>query len=253
MALIKTKQEIARMRVAGRILAAVLKKLSEHARPGISLASIDALAHRLIVEAGATPSFLGYRPDGASRPYPASVCVSLNDVVVHGVPTARVLKSGDVLKIDLGVRYRGYHADAAVTLSIGYVTAEAERLIAATRDALGRAIILVRPGAHLGDIGFAVAHVARRRGFAVVRGLTGHGIGSALHEEPSVFNEGKKGKGIILRTGMTLAIEPMFCAGTGEIVQREDEGYATADGSIAAHFEHTVLITASGAEVLTVL
>lgn len=251
MSLIKSLDEIKKIELAGKILSSVLKQVAGAALEGTSLLFLDALARKLIREAGTEPSFLGYQPHGAERPYPAVICASLNEVVVHGVPTDRKLKSGDILTIDLGVRYDGWNADAAVTVSIGEVSAKAKKLIDVTRRALALGIQAVKPGKHLGDIGAAIQSYVAKHGFSVVKGLTGHGIGRELHEEPSVLNEGKRGEGLLLKPGMALAIEPMVAAGRGDIIQLDDDGYATADGSMSAHFEHTIILTERGAKTVT--
>lgn len=251
MPLIKTPAEIKKIAAAGTILKAVLVQVAAAARPGTTLLALDELAERLIREAGAEPAFLGYKPGGAKKPYPATLCTSLDEVVVHGVPSRHSLKPGTLLKLDLGVRYRGYHADAAVTVIIGAVGDREQSLVAATRGALAAGIRAARPGNTLGDIGHAIQSHVERAGFKVVRGLTGHGIGRGLHEEPSVLNEGKLGGGMELKAGMALAIEPMVSAGSPHLRQLPDESYATRDGSQSAHFEHTVLITDRGPKILT--
>ncbi len=253
MGLIKKPKEIEQMRVAGKILAGVLARLIGESREGVSLLALDQLAQELTVKQGGESSFLGYRPEGAARPYPKTICASLNNVIVHGVPTSRKLKNGDLLKLDLGVKFNGYHADAALTLAIGKVTPDAQKLLEVTRAALNAAISAARAGGRLHDIGFAVESVARSSGFFVATGLTGHGIGRRLHESPSVPNEGKSGTGMVLRPGMVLALEPMLNIGTAEIRQLADESYGTADGQLSAHFEHTILITRGDAEILTSL
>lgn len=253
MAYIKTKEEIELMRQSGQILAGVIEKVGQNAREGVSLIQLDRLANRLIKEAGATPAFLGYQPEGAEKPYPATICASLNEVVVHGVPTGRILKSGDILKLDFGLFYKGFCSDSAITVAIGEISEEAAHLIETTKKALYAGIREARIGNRLGDIGFAIQSVVERNSFKVVRGLTGHGIGKALHEEPVVYNSGQTGKGLILKSGMVLAIEPMTATGNDRIVQRKDESYATADSSLSAHFEHTVAVTESGPQILTVV
>ncbi len=251
MSLIKNDDEIKKIELAGKILSSVLKQVATAALEGTSLLFLDALARKLIKEAGAEPSFLGYQPHGAGKPYPAVICASLNEVVVHGVPTERHLKSGDVLKIDLGVRYDGWNADAAITVGIGELSPKAKNLIEVTRRALTLGIQAAKPGKHLGDIGAAIQSYVTRNGFSVVKGLTGHGIGRELHEEPAVLNEGKRGAGLLLEPGMALAIEPMVSAGSGEIVKLLDDGYATADNSLSAHFEHTIVLTERGSKIVT--
>lgn len=241
------------MRAAGKILAETLRQLIGFAQEGITLLDLDDLARNIIQKAGAKPAFLGYAPEGAKRPFPGTLCASLNQVVVHGVPTTRPLKPGDLLKLDLGVVFDEFYADAAISVGVGNISRQASELIHATRKALEAGIAAARSGNTLGDIGFVISKTAAEHGFKVVKGLTGHGIGAELHEEPVVLNEGKPGKGLTLKTGMTLAIEPMFSIGTNKVVQLDDDSYVTADGSLSAHFEHTVVITEKGAEVLTVI
>lgn len=251
--LIKTADEITCMADGGRILAAVLETLTRETREGVTLVELDRRAEELIRAAGAEPAFLGYKPHGAARPFPNTLCTSVNEVVVHGVPARRRLIAGDIVKLDLGVRYEGYFADAATTIAIGTVSEAAARLIDATRRALERGIRLARPGARLGDIGHVIEKTVKRAKFHVVRGLTGHGIGKELHEEPSVFNYGTPGTGLALISGMVLAIEVMTGERSGDIIQRPDESYATRDGSLSAHFEHTVAVTADGPRILTAI
>lgn len=248
---LKSPEEIEIMATGGKKLAIVMAEVEKNAREGVTLLQLDALAFKLIKEAGATPAFLGYKPEGASRAYPATICASLNNVVVHGIPTKRVLKSGDVLKLDFGLRYEGLCLDAAVTVGIGEISHMAKKLIQVTKDALAEAIRFVKPGKQLGDIGYAIEHYVTRHHLEVVRGLTGHGIGKNLHEEPTVFNFGSRGHGLKLKPGLIIAIEPMVAIGIGDIVQLPDESYATRDGSLSAQFEHTVAITETGVRVLT--
>ncbi|OGY97692.1 MAG: type I methionyl aminopeptidase [Candidatus Liptonbacteria bacterium RIFCSPLOWO2_01_FULL_56_20] len=251
MASLKTSAEIGAMAEAGRRLAEVLSLLAAEVRPGVATMHFEELGRKLIRERGAEPAFLGYRPHWSERSYPYALCVSLNDTVVHGRPGAYVIREGDLVKLDLGVKYGGWYVDAACTVGAGRITPEAQKLITATKTALERAIEETRPGRTLGDIGWAIEQVARRAGFSVARSLTGHGIGRELHEEPSVLNVGRRGKGEELTPGMVLAIEPMIVAGQGEVKERKDESVATADGSLAAHFEHTVAITKQGPRILT--
>lgn len=250
--LIKTKEEIEKIRKAGRILAQVAKVVLSRAEEGITLKTLDNIARELIEKAGAKPAFLGYWPYGAKKPYPCSICTSVNDTVVHGVPNDYKLRSGDVLKLDFGVLLDGWHADAAWTVGIGQIDPNANKLIKVAEKALFAGIKQSKAGKALGDIGWAINSIAKDYGFSVMQGLTGHGIGKELHEEPSVFNEGQKGRGLILETGMVLAIEPMVSAGTNKIIQKGDDSFATADGSISAHFEHTIAITKNGPEILTI-
>ncbi len=245
-------EEIAKIREAGRILARTAKEVLAAAREGIILRQLDELARELIEKAGAKPAFLGYRPEGAKKPYPAAICTSVNEIIVHGIPTDYKLKSGDLLKLDFGVIVDGYYADAAWSVGIGPIAPEASRLMDTAKKALYEAIKEARPGKTLGDIGFAIQSIVKAAGFYVIKGLTGHGVGRLLHEDPSVYNFGEKGKGMRLAPGLVLAIEPMIALGTENIVQQSDDGYATADGSLSAHFEHTVAITHNGPEIVTI-
>src|SRR3989344_2922884 len=248
---LKSKKEIETMAAGGKILAGVLEEGRRAAKEGMSLLELDALASQLIKKSGAEPAFLGYRPEGADKPYPATICASVNEVVVHGVPTKYVLKKGDVLKIDVGLGYGGLFVDTATTVMIEPVTEMARRLVKATEESLGIAMREAKPGRHLEDIGFAVNKFVSRNRFKVVRSLTGHGIGKEFHEEPVIYNFGVKGRGPVLAPGMVMAIEPIISAGSDKIIQLKDESYATADGSISAHFEHTVAITEKGPVILT--
>jgi methionyl aminopeptidase len=248
---IRTPAEIKKIAASGSILAEVMKKIIPGIREGTKLSDLDKLTESLIRKAGAKPAFLNYRPAGARKPYAASICTSLNEVIVHGFPNDYKLKSGDVLKLDFGVLYKGFYADAAITILIGEVSAIARRLTEATREALSRAIKKCEPGSTLGDVGLEIENTAKKYGFKSIKGLTGHGIGTKLHEEPEILNYGQKGKGLKLKPGMVLALEPMFSAGTDEIVQQSDDSWATADNGLSAHFEHTVAITEKGPQILT--
>lgn len=249
--LIKTADEIKKMTRAGEILVIGRKAVKEAIAPGVTGKQLDAIFRQAVERAGGTPIFLGYRPDGADKPYPASICFSVNDVIVHGTPSDKKLKEGDVVSIDMGAGYQGYCADSAFTVGVGKISPAAQKLIEATRESLELAIKAARPGATLGDIGYVIQSHIKKAGFKVAQGLTGHGIGAHLHEEPYVFNEGKPGTGLKLEPGMCFAFEPMVAIGTGKIVQLEDESYAIADGSLSAHFEHTIVVTEKGAKVLT--
>lgn len=249
--LIKTAEQIKNIKIAGKILASVAKELKKNIAEGVVLKDLDKLAKKLIEDAGAEPTFLGYQPHGADHPFPASICASLNEIVVHGIPDNYKLKSGDILKLDFGVSYQGLIADAAFTVGIGKVSSENQKLMETTKRALMLGIKECRPGKTLGDIGWAINNYVKKNGFKVVKGLCGHGVGVELHEEPSVFNEGEKNTGLQLKPGMVLALEPMVSAGDPYIVQTEQESYATRDGSVSAHFEHTVLITEREPEILT--
>src|SRR3989338_3747594 len=249
--MIKKPEEIKKIAVAGKILAAAAKELLKIADVGVSLKKLDQFAKNFIIKAGAQPAFLGYHPYGAKKPYPNSICTSVNEIIVHGLPTERKLKSGDLLKLDFGVIYDGYYADAAWTLGIGNISPITQKLIATTRKALEIAIKECIPGKTLGDIGYAINNFVKKNKFKVLKGLTGHGIGKELHEEPTVFNDGRKGSGLKLRPGMVLAIEPMVSAGSDQIIQLPDDSYATADNSLSAHFEHTIVITDKEPIILT--
>jgi methionyl aminopeptidase len=249
--LIKTQEQIKKIKVSGKILASVAKELKKNIAVGVMLKDLDILARKLMEEAGAEPAFLGYQPHGADHPFPASICASLNEVVVHGVPNKYKLKSGDILKLDFGVSYQGFITDSAFTVGVGEISKEAQKLMDVTKHSLMLGIKECRAGKTLGDIGWAINDYVQRNGFKVVKGLCGHGVGIELHEEPSVFNEGQKNTGLQLKPGMVLALEPMVSAGDPYIVQTDQESYATRDGSLSAHFEHTVLITERNPEILT--
>ncbi|MEK9150475.1 MAG: type I methionyl aminopeptidase [Patescibacteria group bacterium] len=257
---LKTPEEIEKIAVSGKILSVILKAVAESAVIGARLRELDELARRLVAQTekrlgvSVKPAFLGYLSEGSLKPYPAAICTSVNDVIVHGYPSDYRLKSGDVLKLDFGINYDGYYSDAAVTIGIGEIYPQARKLIKITKTALGKAIKIIKPGRHLGDIGWAISDYvksASRGKFTVIEGLTGHGVGIKLHEEPTVYNYGLKGSGKKLEEGMVLAIEPMVSAGSEKIIQKKDDSYATSDGSLSAHFEHTVAVTDSGARILT--
>ena len=249
---IKTPQEIKIMKQGGRILATVMRELQKMAVPGITTNDLDRAAEALVLKLGGQCSFKGYRSEGKGNPYPACICVSVNDEVVHMPPSDRVLKQGDVLAIDMGVLYQGFHTDMAITAPVGKVSPEASRLIRATKKALKRGIKKVRPGNTLGDIGNTIQRYVESQGFGVVRDLCGHGIGRDIHEDPKIVNYGKRGEGLALAEGMVICLEPMVAAGDFKLKKSADGfGYLTADGSLSAHFEATVAITKRGAEVLT--
>ena len=248
---LKSPREIEGIAVSGKILSNVFEKVLREVKIGVSLKYLNDLADKFIRETGAKPAFLGYKPSGAKHPYGASICASVNDVIVHGFPNNYKLKDGDILKLDFGVKYRGFYSDAATTVGIGEVSKEIGQLIKAAKVALEEAIKSAKAGNHLGDIGFVIAQTAKKYGVKVVEGLTGHGIGFDLHEDPSVYNFGERGKGIELKAGIVLAIEPMFAIGKNKIIQKADESWATADGSLSAHFEHTVAITEGKSKILT--
>ncbi len=244
---IRTAKEIAKMRRSGEALRGVLDALREAVKPGVTTLDLEKLAEAKIAAAGAVAAFKGYHD------YPCVLCTSINSEVVHGIPSAkRVLREGDVVSIDCGLIIDGYYADSAVTVPVGKISEEAARLLTTTEQSLGAAIEAVRPGATLGDVGAAVQKVAEAAGFSIVREFVGHGIGRQMHEEPQIPNYGVPGQGIRLREGMVLAIEPMVNAGKHAVRVLEDGWTAvTADGSLSAHFEHTVAVRAEGCDVLT--
>ncbi len=248
---LKTPQQIAAMRRAGRVVAAVLRVLRPAVRPGVSTAELDAIAAKELARHGATSNFLHY----GHPPFPAVICTSINDEVVHGIPgKKRVLREGDIVGIDAGAIVDGWHGDAAITVAVGKVSPEAERLIRVTQRALELGIAEAWPGKRLGDIGAAIQRWAGSQGYAVVRQYGGHGIGRAMHEDaPFVPNWGEPDRGLPMKEGLTVAIEPMVNAGGAE-TRRLPDGWTvvTADGSLSAHFEHTIAVTAHGPEILTV-
>lgn len=251
MGIIKTKKEIETMAEAGRRLAYILDILKNSVHAGMETREIDDIAFKMIKEAGCKPAFLGYKPGGAKKGYPATSCVSVNADVVHGIPSDYVIKDGDIVKIDLGLIYDKFYSDAALTVGIGAIGIKNRKLIEVTKKAMELGIAEAKQGNTLGDIGYAIERHVKSNGFSIVDLLTGHGIGRALHEEPSVYNFGKKGGGKKLVPGMVLAIEPMVAAGSGEVAQNEDDSFTVADGSMTAHFENTIAIMEEGPVVLT--
>ena len=243
----KSSQELDKMRRAGRITAEARDRVAEAIRPGITTGDLDAVAEEAIRSAGAVPSFKGYRG------FPASLCTSVNEEIVHGIPGRRILREGDLIALDVGAIWEGYHGDSAVSLFVGEPPSdEAEKLVRVTEEALEAGISQIRAGGHLSDIGHAVQQVAEGAGFSVVREYVGHGIGQALHEDPQIPNYGPPGRGVELRPGLVIAVEPMVNVGGWETRALED-GWTvvTADGSLSAHFEHTIAVTEDGPEVLT--
>ena len=242
----KSDQEIERMARAGAVVADVLTLLGERAKPGVTTAELDEIAEEHIRAQGGFPTFKGYRG------YPAAICASPNDMVVHGIPGPYALAEGDVLSVDVGVTLDGFVADSAYTFAIGEIAPDAERLLDACRAALAAGIAECRPGNRLSDISHAIQGVTEEQGFSVVRSLVGHGVGRAMHEEPQIPNYGPPGRGPVLGTGMTFAIEPMINAGRPEVVVHDDEwSISTEDSSLSAHFEHTVAITEEEPRILT--
>ena len=263
---LKTRDEIQIMDRANRIVLEILEMMRSMVKPGATTAQLNAMAEEELAKRGAKSPFKGYAPMGLP-PYPAVVCASVNDVIVHGIPNREKLKEGDILGLDFGSIYEGFVGDGAVTLAVGKVTPRSQELIDTTKECLDLAIEEMRPGRHLGDIGAAVQEHAEGRGFHVIRNFVGHGIGRKMHEEPQVYNYGKRGRGLELREGMVLALEPMLCeigsklssrlerAGVGGMIQdvRTDaDGWTarTIDGAMAAHFENSVAVTSNGPMVL---
>jgi methionyl aminopeptidase len=250
----KSAGELDLMRRSGEILAATITRVIEAVGPGVSTQDLDEIAARMIADAGAEPSFLDYGGGGGRIPFPAHICASINDEIVHGIPSAgRVLRDGDLVSLDFGAIWQGFHSDSAVTVFVGSPPDDdAKRLVEVTEAALDAAIAVVRPGGRLSDIGHAIEQTATAHGLGIVREYGGHGIGRAMHEDPFIQNWGAAGRGPELKPGLVVAIEPMLTLG-GDATRVMADGWTvrTADGSLAAHFEHTVAVTESGAEVLT--
>ena len=244
--IIKSEDEIALIRQAGRVVGQVLRILAQEAKPGVKGKRLDKIVRKEFAARGVEPTFLGYQG------YPASVCLSINDEVVHGIPGDRELKDGDILSIDLGATYQGFVGDAAMTIGIGRISSDAERLIRTTESALYKGIAAAKAGVPLGAVSHAIQAEVEAGGFSVVREYVGHGVGRSMHEDPQIPNFGPTDRGPILRKGMVLALEPMVNAG-GWRTKRHDDGWtvSTLDGSLSAHFEHTIALTDGDAEILT--
>lgn len=246
---VKTSDEIENMRRSGRILAEVHKILIESVKPGITTARIASIAEDEITKRGANGPFLGY---GSPVPFPSVICISVNEEVVHGVPGPRVINNGDIVSLDIGVEYKGMITDAAITVICGQTSKEIQELVDRTRKALYAGLKVIKNGCTVGDIGYAIENYISKYGYGIVRDLVGHGVGHEIHEDPNIPNVGKKGTGHRLVTGMTLAIEPMITLGNYAVHVGPDHWtVATNDGSVAAHFEHTILVTDNGCEILT--
>jgi methionyl aminopeptidase len=251
MIMLKSRDEIEHMRAASAIVAEILQEICARVRPGVTTGELDALAEELTRTKGARPAFKGYVVGG--RTFPASICISINDEVVHGIPSAkRVLQQGEIVGLDFGVCYQGYFGDAAMTVPVGKVAPEAERLMDVTRAALAAGIESIAPGKHVSDISAAIQDTAEAAGYSLVREFVGHGIGRSLHEDPQVPNYRTGSRGVRLQEGLVLAIEPMVNAGGPEVYLKED-GWtaATRDGRLSAHFEHSVAVTADGPYILS--
>jgi methionyl aminopeptidase len=245
---ISSATDLAALREGGRILAQTLQLLAKQALPGTTAASLDALAEATIRAAGGEPAFKGYQG------FPATICVSINSEVVHGIPGEKILRDGDVVGLDCGVRYRGFVTDATVTVGVGKVSKAARKLIDATEQSFWEAVKVIRAGVRTGDVGRAVQAYVEARGYGVVRALVGHGVGKQVHEDPRVPNYGESGTGTVLPEGVVIALEPMITAGHWDVRTAAD-GWSvlTADGSLAAHYEHTLVVTADGCEIVTKL
>ncbi len=247
------EKEIEAMREGGRRLAKILRKVAKEVKPGVSAGELDSLAEKLIREGGDEPAFLNYTPDGARFPYPATLCVSVNNEVVHGIPNNKIiLKEGDIVGLDLGLKHAGFFTDMAMTMPVGKVDKEARRLIEVTEKSLMKGIAAAKGGGFIGDIGEAIEGFVKPYGYGIVRILGGHGVGRRVHEDPYVPNYGKSGTGPKLVPGMVLALEPMLNEGTDKVFL-DNDGYTfkTKDGKRSAHFERTILITEGKAEILT--
>ncbi|MBQ4342526.1 MAG: type I methionyl aminopeptidase [Erysipelotrichaceae bacterium] len=244
---LKSQPEIETMREAGRIVGLAHEAIAKAIRPGITTLELNAIAEKVIRDHGAIPSFLGYGG------FPASICASINNVLVHGIPDHTRLKDGDIISIDIGACYKGYHGDSAWTHAVGEISDEAKNLMKITRESLFVGLQQAKPGNRLGDICHAIGEYVESHGYSVPVDYTGHGIGTEMHEEPAIPNYGKAGRGVLLKEGMTLAIEPMVHAGKPQTrVLQDDWTVVSKDGSLAAHYEHTIVITSTGYEILTV-
>ncbi|TSA43864.1 type I methionyl aminopeptidase [bacterium] len=252
--IIKNDTERENLIEGGKRLAAVLEALRTLVAPGVTTQELDDLAEQMIRAGGDEPCFLGYTPEGAFRPYPATLCVSINDKIVHGIPneSVKVLKEGDIVGLDLGLTHNGIIVDAAITVPVGKVSDESLRLMRATENALAAGIAAAVPGKHIGDISYAIQKEIENAGFKVVKELGGHGVGELVHEEPFIPNFGRPGDGELLEEGMILALEPISAAGKAAVILAPD-GYTfrTKDGSRSAHFEHTILLEKGGARIIT--
>lgn len=251
----KTPAEIELLRTAGGILAKILKTLGREALAGMSTLDLDDRAMELVAEYGVEPVLLGYHPEFAAMPYPAAICISVNNCVQHGIPSAEiVLKEGDVVNLDMSIAYEGMIVDAGITVGVGEVSDVARKLIAATQEALALAVKQAKPGNHIGDISHSIQTLIESRGFNCVEVLCGHGVGYSVHEEPLIPNTGRAGQGPLIEVGHVYAIEPIVNVGSADVwFDDAGDGYSvyTKDNSISAHFEHTVVITENGAEILT--
>jgi methionyl aminopeptidase len=251
---IKSKSEIETMKEGGKILAYILQVIADKVRPGIFGDELEKVAEKEIKKYKVTPSFKNYRTYKNEKPFPSSICLSINDEIVHGLPYGKLIKDGDTVSIDLGIKYKGFHTDSAVTIGAGKISEEASKLIKVTKNALYKGIEQAKRYNRIGDIGFVIQTYVEENGFSIVRDLVGHGIGRSVHEPPEVPNFGEKGKGLKLYPGTTLAVEPMVNEGSYH-TKCDNDGWTirTKDGKLSAHFEHTVAVTDDGYEILTEL
>lgn len=252
MIIIKNENQIEVLREGGKRLAQVLRTVAQAVKPGITTLELDTIARSEIEKLGDTPAFLNYKPEGASRPYPAALCTSVNNHIVHGLPNNYTLKQGDIVALDLGIKHKGLFTDHAISVAVGEVSQEAHDLIHTAENALYAGIEMARAGNTVGDISYAIEAVVRPHGYGIVRELSGHGVGVHIHEDPYIPNYGKPGTGAKLKPGMVIAIEPMINMGSQKIkMNKDDWTIETADDSLSAHFEHTILITLGEPEILT--
>jgi len=249
--IIKNPEEIENIREAGRRLGEVVAKVSARVAPGVTTNELDDYAEALIAEMGDAPAFKNYQPEGASYPFPCTLCVSVNDQIVHGIATDYILQEGDIISIDCGLTHNGVFADHAVTVPVGKVSEKTQKLLNDTKESLRLAIDQAQPGNTTGDIGNAVEKFVAGR-YGIVKGLAGHGVGRFIHEDPFIPNYGKAGTGAVLKPGMVIAIEPMLTLGADDfVVESDDWTLSTSDGALSAHFEHTIIITEDGPEIVT--
>ena len=252
MTILKNIEDINKLKEGGKMLATILHKVSKIALPNVEATELDVLAEKMIREVGGRPSFKNYKTPEDKIPYPASLCVSINDEVVHGAPRNKVLKDGDIVSLDLGMEYKGFYTDMAITIPVGSIGSEAVKIINIGKNALINGIDVVKAGVAVGDIGCAIQNYVEENNFNVVRILVGHGLGRKAHEDPEIPNWGKRGNGLKLQEGLVIAIEPMITAGKADIYLDKDLWtWKTRDGSLSAHFEHTIIVTKNGAEIIT--
>ncbi len=248
---LKTEEEIKIIKEGGKILGRILRDLAKKVKPGVFTKELDWLAENYIKQAGGKPAFKNYKPDFAIRAYPATLCASVNSVVVHGIPNSQPLQDGDILSLDLGMEYKGLFTDSAITVGVGEISQQAKKLISVTKKSLDLAIKECKVGSTLGDIGYTIEKYVRSQGMKEVRMLTGHGVGYKPHEDPDVLNFGDPGRGMKLKEGLVIAVEPMVSLGSGDVVERFDGSFVTKEECLSAHFEHTIAITKKGAIILT--